>query len=283
MSWRLEHNRTAEQVVVDSRKGHSVDFTLWKTLLVSSKWEDCRPLVEDSQESIGDESLCREIFEEYSAQLIEEAKESERKRKEERPKRHVSTVTRPHLGLRHGTIDDLAHLASAPTLVTIVLWNMIYICWLCNGATEEAHTKLDGKICIFCPPTGCRTSSGADLSHRSPPPSSDVDAAFVSVSDINVAFVSVSDVNAAFLSISNVEAAFVCSNKLQFVYVTCIDVANPLPLVLGLNPLPCYRPYVGNPTLLLQLPFPMQHHPFTLSSSKSKTLSDCNSLTSKNA
>ncbi|KAL2331282.1 hypothetical protein Fmac_018863 [Flemingia macrophylla] len=31
------------------------------------------------------------------------------------PKRHVSTVTQPHLGLRHGTIDDLAHLASAPT------------------------------------------------------------------------------------------------------------------------------------------------------------------------
>ncbi|KAL2336632.1 hypothetical protein Fmac_011078 [Flemingia macrophylla] len=32
------------------------------------------------------------------------------------PKRHVSTVTRPHLSLRHGTIDDLAHLASAPTI-----------------------------------------------------------------------------------------------------------------------------------------------------------------------
>ncbi|KAL2326165.1 hypothetical protein Fmac_025223 [Flemingia macrophylla] len=57
-----------------------------KDITVSSKWEDCRPLVEDSQEYrfIGDESLCREIFEEYSAQLIEEAKESERKRKEER-------------------------------------------------------------------------------------------------------------------------------------------------------------------------------------------------------
>ncbi|KAL2347281.1 hypothetical protein Fmac_001281 [Flemingia macrophylla] len=34
------------------------------------------------------------------------------------PKRHVSTVTRPHLGLRHGTIDDLAHLASTPTIHT---------------------------------------------------------------------------------------------------------------------------------------------------------------------
>ncbi|KAL2343265.1 hypothetical protein Fmac_004550 [Flemingia macrophylla] len=33
-----------------------------------------------------------------------------------KPKRHVSTVTRPHLGLRHGTIDDLAHLASTPTI-----------------------------------------------------------------------------------------------------------------------------------------------------------------------
>ncbi|KAL2336704.1 hypothetical protein Fmac_011150 [Flemingia macrophylla] len=87
------------------------------------------------------------------------------------------------------------------------------------------------------------------LSHRSPPPSSDVDTAFVSVSDIEAAFVLVSDV----------EAAFVCSNKLQlgqFVYVTYIDIANPLPLVLGLNPLPRYRPYIGNPTLLLQPPFP---------------------------
>ncbi|KAL2346536.1 hypothetical protein Fmac_000536 [Flemingia macrophylla] len=30
-------------------------------------------------------------------------------------KRHVSTVTRSHLGFRHGTIDDLIHLASTPT------------------------------------------------------------------------------------------------------------------------------------------------------------------------
>ena len=34
--------------------------------------------------SIGDESLCKEVFEEYIAQLKEEAKENERKRKEER-------------------------------------------------------------------------------------------------------------------------------------------------------------------------------------------------------
>ncbi|KAL2327897.1 hypothetical protein Fmac_021324 [Flemingia macrophylla] len=93
------------------------------------------------------------------------------------------------------------------------------------------------------------------LSHRLPPPSSNVDVAFVSV--------------------SNVEATFIYSDKLQlsqFVYVTYIDIANPLPFVLNLNPLPCCHPCVGNLTLLLQPPYPTQHHPFTLSSSKSKTL-----------
>ncbi|KAK7343536.1 hypothetical protein VNO77_12340 [Canavalia gladiata] len=60
-----------------------------KDITMSSKWEDCRSTVEDSQEfrSIGDESLCKEVFEEYIAQLKEEAKESERKRKEERAKK----------------------------------------------------------------------------------------------------------------------------------------------------------------------------------------------------
>ncbi|XP_061355627.1 pre-mRNA-processing protein 40A-like [Gastrolobium bilobum] len=60
-----------------------------KDITLSSKWEDCRQLVEDSQEfrSIGDENLCKEIFEDYITQLKEEAKESERQRKEERAKK----------------------------------------------------------------------------------------------------------------------------------------------------------------------------------------------------
>ncbi|KAI4295796.1 hypothetical protein L6164_035803 [Bauhinia variegata] len=61
----------------------------FKDITASSKWEDYEPLIQDSQEfrSIGDESTCKEIFEEYITQLKEEAKESERKRKEERAKK----------------------------------------------------------------------------------------------------------------------------------------------------------------------------------------------------
>ncbi|XP_058769597.1 pre-mRNA-processing protein 40A-like isoform X2 [Vicia villosa] len=60
-----------------------------KDISESSKWEDFRPLVEDSQEfrSVGDASLCKKMFEEYVTQLKEEAKENERKRKEERAKK----------------------------------------------------------------------------------------------------------------------------------------------------------------------------------------------------
>ncbi|KAF8410256.1 hypothetical protein HHK36_002781 [Tetracentron sinense] len=57
-----------------------------KEITASSKWEDCKPLFEDSQEyrSIGEESFRREIFEEYITHLQEKAKEKERKREEEK-------------------------------------------------------------------------------------------------------------------------------------------------------------------------------------------------------
>ncbi|XP_020207674.1 pre-mRNA-processing protein 40A [Cajanus cajan] len=89
----LERVKEKEEKEAKKRKRLADDFFhllyTTKDITVSSKWEDCRPLVEDSQEfrSIGDESLCKEIFEEYSAQLKEEAKESDRKRKEERAKK----------------------------------------------------------------------------------------------------------------------------------------------------------------------------------------------------
>ncbi|KAL5139935.1 Pre-mRNA-processing protein 40B [Glycine soja] len=89
----LERAKEKEEKEAKKRKRLSDDFFhllhSTKDITVSLKWEDCRPHVEDSQEfrSIGDESLCKEVFEEYIAQLKEEAKESERKRKEERAKK----------------------------------------------------------------------------------------------------------------------------------------------------------------------------------------------------
>ncbi|KAJ1397275.1 FF domain [Sesbania bispinosa] len=89
----VERAREKEEKEAKKRKRLADDFfhLLYSTrdITESSKWEDSRPLVEDSQEfrSIGDESLCKEIFEEYITQLKEEAKESERKRKEERAKK----------------------------------------------------------------------------------------------------------------------------------------------------------------------------------------------------
>ncbi|KAK7280237.1 hypothetical protein RJT34_25299 [Clitoria ternatea] len=89
----LERAKEKEEKEAKKRKRLADDFfhLLYSTkdIIMSSKWEDCRSLVEDSQEfrSIGDESQCKEIFEEYIAQLKEEAKENERKRKEERAKK----------------------------------------------------------------------------------------------------------------------------------------------------------------------------------------------------
>nr|KYP59034.1 hypothetical protein KK1_014461 [Cajanus cajan] len=69
-------------------------------------------------------------------------------------------------------------------------------------------------------------------------------------------FLKLSDsLHAAFVSVSDADADLICSDKLQlgqFVYVSRLDHAHPLPLVRGLNPLPRRRPCVGNPTLLLQ-------------------------------
>ncbi|XP_027363511.1 pre-mRNA-processing protein 40A-like isoform X2 [Abrus precatorius] len=89
----LERAREKEEKEAKKRKRLADDFFHLvysiKDITASSKWEDSRPIIEDSQEfrSIGDESICKEIFEEYIVQLKEEAKESERKRKDERAKK----------------------------------------------------------------------------------------------------------------------------------------------------------------------------------------------------
>ncbi|KAF7811098.1 pre-mRNA-processing protein 40A-like isoform X1 [Senna tora] len=78
----LERAKEKEEKEAKKRKRLGDDFFHFlysiKDFTASSKWEDLRPLIEDSQEfrSIGDESYCKEIFEEYVTQLKEEAKEN---------------------------------------------------------------------------------------------------------------------------------------------------------------------------------------------------------------
>ncbi|XP_027343027.1 uncharacterized protein LOC113855596 [Abrus precatorius] len=68
-------------------------------------------------------------------------------------------------------------------------------------------------------------------------------------------FLKLSDsLHSAYVSVSEAEAEMICADKLQlgqFVYVTRLDSASPVPLVRGLNPLPKRRPCVGNPTDLV--------------------------------
>ncbi|KAL2336356.1 hypothetical protein Fmac_010802 [Flemingia macrophylla] len=53
-------------------------------------------------------------------------------------------MTRPHLGLRHGTIDDLSHLASAPTTARINSPRVASQSWNNNGAV-----KINGRRLIL--------------------------------------------------------------------------------------------------------------------------------------
>ncbi|XP_023644835.1 pre-mRNA-processing protein 40A isoform X1 [Capsella rubella] len=57
-----------------------------KEITAASNWEDTKALIEESQEyrSIGDESVSKGLFEEYTTSLQEKAKEKERKRDEEK-------------------------------------------------------------------------------------------------------------------------------------------------------------------------------------------------------
>lgn len=68
-------------------------------------------------------------------------------------------------------------------------------------------------------------------------------------------FLKLSDsLHSAFVSVSDADADLIRADKLQlgqFVYVTRLDSASPVPLVRGLNPIPKRRPCVGNPTELV--------------------------------
>ncbi|KAK9269905.1 hypothetical protein L1049_025478 [Liquidambar formosana] len=88
----LERVKEKEEKEAKKRQRLAEDFTKLlrsKEINASSSWEDCKPLLEESQEyrSIGEESFRREIFEDYIAHLQEKAKEKERKREEEKAKK----------------------------------------------------------------------------------------------------------------------------------------------------------------------------------------------------
>lgn len=89
----LERAREKEEKEAKKRQRIVDDFTkllsTFKEITTSSTWEECMPLVEDSQEykSIGEESTVKVIFEEYITYMKDKAIEKERKREEEKAKK----------------------------------------------------------------------------------------------------------------------------------------------------------------------------------------------------
>ncbi|WCJ35581.1 pre-mRNA-processing protein 40A [Euphorbia peplus] len=89
----IERAKEKEEKEAKKRQRLADDFTkllhTYKEITASSTWEDCKLLVEESQEyrSIGEENLSRDIFEEYVTHLQEKTKEKERKREEEKAKK----------------------------------------------------------------------------------------------------------------------------------------------------------------------------------------------------
>ncbi|KAL5558702.1 hypothetical protein UlMin_034913, partial [Ulmus minor] len=86
----IERAKEKEEKEARKRQRLADDFSkllyTFKEITVSSIWEDCKQLFEESQEyrAIGEESITKEIFVEYIAHLQEKAKEKERKREEEK-------------------------------------------------------------------------------------------------------------------------------------------------------------------------------------------------------
>ncbi|KAL6578467.1 hypothetical protein OROMI_010795 [Orobanche minor] len=89
----IDRAKEKEEKEAKKRRRLAKDFTdklgTIKEISFVSTWEKCKELVEDSSEyrSIGEESLCMEIFDEYVSRLQEKAKEKERKREEEKAKK----------------------------------------------------------------------------------------------------------------------------------------------------------------------------------------------------
>ncbi|KAL7085342.1 hypothetical protein ACP275_14G276800 [Erythranthe tilingii] len=91
----IDRAKDKEEKEAKKLKRLAKDFTdklsTIKEINVSSTWEECKHLVEDSSEyrSVGDESSCKEIFDEYISRLQEKVKEKERKREEDKAKKET--------------------------------------------------------------------------------------------------------------------------------------------------------------------------------------------------
>ncbi|CAA3022543.1 pre-mRNA-processing 40A [Olea europaea subsp. europaea] len=89
----IERAKEKEEKEAKKRKRLAKDFTdklsTIKEINALSSWDESKQLVEDSSEyrSIGEESVCQEIFDEYVSRLQEKAKEKERRREEEKAKK----------------------------------------------------------------------------------------------------------------------------------------------------------------------------------------------------
>ncbi|KAI8532599.1 hypothetical protein RHMOL_Rhmol11G0226100 [Rhododendron molle] len=67
-----------------------------KDLTASSKWEDCKQIIEDRQESwiVGEDNFFRNIFDECITEMKEKEKEKERKRRDDKAKREKDAKDR---------------------------------------------------------------------------------------------------------------------------------------------------------------------------------------------
>lgn len=89
----LERVREKEEKEAKKRRRLMDDFSNLlssiKEINASSEWGDCKSLFDNSQaySSIGEETLCQQMFEKYVMQLKEQAKEREQKRKEEKARK----------------------------------------------------------------------------------------------------------------------------------------------------------------------------------------------------
>ncbi|KAL1564714.1 pre-mRNA-processing protein 40A-like [Salvia divinorum] len=89
----IDRAKEKEEKEVKKRKRLAKDLTdklsTIKEFNVLSTWEESKPLIEESSEyrSMGEEDLCREVFDEYMSRLQEKMKEKERKREEEMTKK----------------------------------------------------------------------------------------------------------------------------------------------------------------------------------------------------
>ncbi|CAM8936542.1 unnamed protein product [Rhodiola kirilowii] len=88
----LDRIKEKEENEVKKHQHLADDFTRllrFKEIIVTSTWEECKILVEDSQEyrAISDDDTKRQIFEEYIANLEEKTKEKELKREVDKAKK----------------------------------------------------------------------------------------------------------------------------------------------------------------------------------------------------